>query len=95
MIDDRLVLDKDISLLTMAKTISNKISAKDSSVKPLGKPPPGDKTFGLEPDILFYAIEYLDETEKGEEAEILVVYDSSLAASKQNLIKRNFPYIDT
>ena len=75
----------------MAKTISNKISAKDSAVKTLGKPLPGDKTFGIEPAIRFYAIEDGDETEKGEESEILVVYDSSLASYKQILVKRHSP----
>ena len=59
------------------------------------KPSPGDKTFGIDTDIRFYAIEYDDETEEGEESEILVVYDSSLAGSKQNLVKRKFHYIDT
>ena len=79
----------------MAKPISNKISVKASTAKPLGKPPPRDKTCGLEPYIRFYEIEDGDDTEKVEESEILVVYDSSLAASKKNLIKRQFPYIDT
>ena len=79
----------------MAKYISNKISVKASSSKPLGNPPPGDKSLGFEPAIRFYDIEDGDENEKGEAAEILVVCDSSLAASKQNLVKRQFPYIDT
>ena len=79
----------------MAKTVSKKISVKDSSAKPLGKPPPRDNTFGLEPDIRFYAIEDGDDTEKGGEVEILVVYNSSLAASKQNLVKTQFTYIKT
>ena len=35
------------------------------------------------------------ETEDGEEAEIIAVYDSSLEESKQNLVKRKFPYINT
>ena len=43
----------------------------------------------------FYEIEDRDETKKGEESEIIVVYDSSLAASKQNLVKRQLPYVDT
>ena len=94
-IDNCLVLDKDISLLTMAKTISKKISVKASAAKPPGNPPTGDKTFGIEPDIRFYAIEDGHETEKREEAKILVVYDSILAASNQNLVKRQFPYINT
>ena len=79
----------------MAHTISKKISVKASTSKPSGKPPPGDKTCGIDPAIRFYEIEDEDETEKGEEAEILVVYNSSLAASKQNLVKRQFTYIDT
>ena len=94
-IDNQLVLDKDISLLNTAKSISKKSSAKASSANNLVKPSPRDKSFGLEPAIRFYEIEDGDETEKGEKSEILVVYDSSLAESKQNLIKRQFPYIDT
>ena len=72
----------------MEKSISKKSSVKVSAAKPSGKPPTGDKTWGIDPDIRFYDIEDGDETEKSEEAEILVVYDSSLAASKQNLVKR-------
>ena len=63
----------------MENTISKKISAKAStyknSVKPLGNPPPGDKTLGIETLIRFYAIEDGDDTEEGEEAEILIVYE--------------------
>ena len=81
--------------MTMAKTISKKKSVKASSAKTSGKTPPGDKNLGIEPAIRFYAIEDGDETEEVEESEILVVYDSSLAASKQNLVKTKFPYIDT
>ena len=44
--------------------------------------------------MLLYAIEDGDDTEEGQEAEILVINDSSLAAYKQNLGKRKFPYID-
>ena len=79
----------------MAKPISKTISVKDSTSKPLGKPPPGDKTCGIEPTIRFYELENVDDTEKGEEAEILVIYYSSLAAYKQNLVNRQYPYIDT
>ena len=46
----------------MKSTISKKISVKYSKAKPLGKPPFGDKTLGLEPAIRFYAIEDGDET---------------------------------
>ena len=63
----------------MAKTISRKISVKASEAKPLGKPPPGDKTLELDPAIRFYELEDGDKTEEGEEAEILVVHNSSLA----------------
>ena len=49
----------------MAKSISKKSSVKDSAAKPSGKPPPGDKTFGLETAIRLYAIEDGDEDEKG------------------------------
>ena len=65
-IDNQLVLDKYISLMTMDKTISKKISVKDSAAKPSGKPQPGDKNVGLEPAISYYAIEDGDDTEKGE-----------------------------
>ena len=68
LIGNRLVLDKDISLLNMANSISKKSSFKASVDKPLVKPPPRDKTCGFEPDICFYYIEDGDETEKGEEA---------------------------
>ena len=60
----------------------------------MGKPPPGDKSFGIASAIRYYDIEDRDDTEKGYEAEILVVYDSSLAAYKKNLAKRKLPYID-
>ena len=78
----------------MEKSISKKSSVKALVAKPSCKPPPGDKTFGVDTAIRFYALEHGDETKKWEEAEILVVYDSSLAASKQKLAKRQFPYID-
>ena len=78
----------------MVKTISKKIYVKSSAAKPSGKPLHGDKTFGIEPAICLYAIEYSDDTEKVEEAEILAVYKSSLVESKQNLVKMQFPYID-
>ena len=89
------MLDKDISLLNTENSISKKISVKASASKPLGKPPLVDKWFGLETAIRFYYIEDGYETEKREESEILVVYDSSLASYKQNLVKWQFPYIDT
>ena len=57
----------------MAKTISKKIPVQASAAKPLGKHPPGDKNFGIEPAISFYAIENGGNTEEGEEAEILLV----------------------
>ena len=94
-IDNQLVLDKDIFLLNMANPISKKISVKDSTTKPSDKPPPGYKTCGLDIAIRFYEIEDGDETEKVEEAEILFIYYSSLQASNQNLVKMQFPYIDT
>ena len=79
----------------MAKTISKKRSVKASASKPSGKNPTGDKTFGIDPAIRFYAIEDGDDTEQVEEAEILVVYNSILAASKQNLVNRKLIYINT
>ena len=79
----------------MANSISKKSSIKASTAKPSGKLPSGDKNCGLETAIRFYGIEDGDETEKGEESEILVIYYSSLVASKQNLVKKQFPYINT
>ena len=60
----------------------------------MGKPPHGDKTLGLEPEICFYTLEDVDDTAEIEEAGIIVVHDSSLTVSKQNLVKKKLPYID-
>ena len=46
----------------MGKTTSKKISVKASAAKTSGKPPPGDKTLGLDPEIHFYTLEYSGET---------------------------------
>ena len=51
--------------MTMANTLSKKISVKASAAKPSGKPLPRYKSLGLEPAILFYSIEDSDETEEG------------------------------
>ena len=67
-IDNPLLLDKDISLLNMENSVSNKISVKASASKTSAKPLPGDKNCWLEPDIRFYGIEDGDDTEKVEEA---------------------------
>ena len=55
-------------MLTLAKTISKKISVKSSAAKPLGKPSPVDTTLGIELAIRFYAIEDGDKNEEIEEA---------------------------
>ena len=52
----------------MARSISKINSAKASTVKPLVKLPPGDKSLGLEPSIRFYEIEDSDHTEEGKDA---------------------------
>ena len=49
----------------MVKTTSKKISVKALSANPLGKPPPGDKTLGIEPTTRFYEMEDVDDTEEG------------------------------
>ena len=67
---------------------------KTSTAKPVGKPTHRNKTLGLFPAIRFYKIEDGDKTEEGEESEMLIIHDSILAASKQNLLKRRFRYID-
>ena len=81
--------------MTMENTISKKIFVKATVAKPLGKPPPRGKTLWLDPEICFYVIEDSDETEEGEESEILAINNSSLAECKQNLVNSKFPYIDT
>ena len=50
----------------MEKTFSKKISVKASAAKTLGKPPPGDKTLGLDLEIRFYALEDSNNTEEVE-----------------------------
>ena len=52
--------------MTMAKTMIKKSFVNDSAAKPSGKPPPGDKTIGLEPAICFYDIWRGYETEEEE-----------------------------
>ena len=73
----------------MEKTTSKKISVKVSA----GKPLPGDKTLGIEPVIRVYAVEHVDDTEEGEGSYILVIHDSSLGVSKQDLVNIKFSYI--
>ena len=51
---------------------------KASPSKPNDKPPPGDKTLRIKPDIRFYEIEDGNNTEEGEELEILVICDKIL-----------------
>ena len=46
----------------------------------MGKPPPEDKTLGIETDICFYELEGGDGTAEGEEAEILIIV---IKASRQ------------
>ena len=70
----------------MARSISKRNPAKASTAKPSGKPPPGDKSLGLEPAIHFYLIEDSDKTEEGEEEEILIIHDKNLTATKQRPI---------
>ena len=79
----------------MSKIINRKISVKTSAYNPLGRPPPGNKTLGIEPVVLFHAIEDSENTEEEKEVEILVIYNIILTASNQNLVYRKFPYIDT
>ena len=76
----------------MERSISMKMkTVKASTANPNGKTPPGNKSLGLQTTICFYEIEYIDKTDEVEESEI---HNSSLTASKQNLVKSNFPYID-
>ena len=41
----------------MVKTIIRKRPVKSSEANPLGNPPPGDKTSGIDPAISLYALE--------------------------------------
>ena len=77
----------------MTKTVSLK-PVKASAANNNGKPPPGDKTLGVDPDIRFYEIEDGDKTEEVEESEILVVHYSSLASFNKSLFKRKFPWVE-
>ena len=79
----------------IVKTTSKKSYVKASEAKPTSKPTSGDKTPGIEPSIHFYAIEDVAKTGEGEEAEIILIHNSSLEASKKNLVKRKFSYINT
>ena len=90
-IENRLFL---IQKKKMAREISLK-TVKASTDNPNDKPHPEDKTPVLEPASRFCEIEDVDNTEEGEEAKNLNINDSSLTATKKNLIKRKFLYIDT
>ena len=46
----------------MVKTVSKKIYVKASAAKPTFKSPPGDKTPGIDPAILFCDIEDVNNT---------------------------------
>ena len=94
LIENQLVLKKS-KFPWNVKNNGKKSYVKASACKPLVKPPPRDKTLGIEPEIRFYALEDCDDTEEVEESEILVIHNSSLAAYKKNLVKRKFSYIDT
>ena len=74
----------------MAKTVSLK-STRASIAKPNTKPLPRDKTLGIDPVIFFYEIEDGNNTDEGEVSEIFFIQESSLAASKKNLVKSQFP----
>ena len=79
----------------MVKNTSKKSYVKTSAANLTSKPLPGYKTARLDPVISLYSIEDFGKTEEVEEAEILFIHDSSLAASNQNLVKRKFSYINT
>ena len=64
---------------------------KASTSKPNSKPPPGDKTLGIDPDNRFYEIEDGDKTEEGKASKILIIHYSSLATSNKNIVKRDVP----
>ena len=51
----------------MVKTTSKKISGEASTENPLVKPPPWDKTLGLDPEIRFCTLEDVDDTSGVEE----------------------------
>ena len=52
----------------MKRTVSKRNSEKSYTSKPPCKPPPGDKTLDIDPDICLYEIEDNDKTEEGEDA---------------------------
>ena len=79
----------------MARSISKRNTVNAQTANTSGKPPPGDKSFEIEPDICFYALEDGDHTEEGEDGETLTTQDKRLTETKQNIFKRNSPYINT
>ena len=78
----------------MDRSISKRNSSKASTSKPPGKPPPRDKSIGLDTDICLYEIEDGAKTEEVEYAEILIIQDKILPETKKNFVKSNFPYIN-
>ena len=59
----------------MERSIIKRNSAKASTAKRLDTPLHEDKSFGLDPDTRLYLIEDGDNTEEGEDAEILIIHD--------------------
>ena len=59
----------------MEGSISKINPEKASTSKPSWKPPPGDKSIGIDPAIRFYEIEDGDKTKEGEDPEIFIIHD--------------------
>ena len=78
----------------MTRTVSKINAVKVSTDKPSDKPLLGDISFGIDPAIRFYGLEDGDKTEEVEDVEILIIQYKILAATKQNIFKRNLPYIN-
>ena len=86
---------KKLKKQKLARENSKRKAVNYSTDKPNSKPPPGDKSLGIDPDIRFYKTEDGYLTEEVQEEEILTMHDKILTATKKNIVKRKFPYIDT
>ena len=74
----------------MVKTKKTRVS----NSKPfIGKPSPGEKCPGIEPDFLFYEVEDKNKFDSGDEAVIHVKTDKYSMANKKNTKKTTLPVI--
>ena len=66
---------KSLKILKWQSPLVREIKQRHLKPSRLGKPPPEDKTLGIEPAIRFCSLEDGNDTSEGEEAETLVFHD--------------------